>query len=98
MKHVRLALGLALGLAACHSAPPRATALDAQRGNVELAELQRGRALMVTKCGNCHRPPLPSEHPAASWPEKLDEMASRANLDGDQRRLIQQYFVVMAQR
>jgi hypothetical protein len=96
MRHALLALGL--GLSACYSAPPRATALDAQRGNVELAELQQGRALMVTKCGNCHRPPMPSEHPAALWPEKLDEMASRANLDGRQRRLIQQYFVVMAQR
>lgn len=95
---LRRLLPLVGALAACHSAPPRATALDAQRSNVELAELQQGRALMVTKCGNCHRPPLPSDKAVAQWPHELDEMGARANLDGEQRRLIEQYFVVMAQR
>ena len=83
---------------ACRVTPPRATAADASRGNVELAELTEGRAIMVTKCGNCHKPPLPSEHLAAEWPSKLDEMAARSNLDPHQRQLIQQYFVVMASR
>lgn len=92
------ALLLVLAVGACRVTPPHATAADAQRGNVALAELADGRKLMVTKCGNCHAPPLPKEHTAAEWPGKLDEMAQRSNLDPKQRYLIQQYFVVMAQR
>jgi hypothetical protein len=85
-------------VAGCRVTPPRATPADAQRGNVELAQLQEGRALMVTKCGNCHQPPLPKDHAPAEWPHQLDEMAVRANLDVKQRFLIEQYFVVMSTR
>lgn len=84
-------------LAACvRSTPPTATAADASRAHIELAQLQQGRSLMVTKCGNCHRPPMPADHAADEWPQKLDEMASRANLDTTQRHLIEQYLVTMA--
>ncbi len=92
------ALLVSLALAGCRITPPRATPADAQRGNVELAQLAEGRALMVRKCGNCHAPPMPKDHTASEWPAKLDEMAGRANLDPRQRFLIQQYFVVMASR
>lgn len=85
-------------LAGCGMSPPRATAADAQRANVQLAELQDGRTLMVRKCGSCHAPPMPSDHTAGDWPQKLDEMAERSKLDRQQRYLIQQYFVVMAPR
>lgn len=82
---------------ACRVAPPQATAIDAQRGHVQLAELQEGRHLLVSKCGgSCHAAPLPSAVPADQWPVKLDEMAARAHLDPEQRRLIQQYLVTMA--
>lgn len=92
-------LGLALVvLAGCRVTPPTATAADASRANLELAELQQGRSLMVTKCGNCHRPPMPADHAAREWPEMLDEMSERANLDVRQRRLIEQYLVTMATR
>ena len=95
MKYV---LSLVLLAGACRVTPPHATPADASRANVQLAELKEGRALMVTKCGNCHKPPMPAEHTAAEWPSKLDEMAARSNLDPQQRQLIQQYFVVMASR
>lgn len=85
-------------LAGCRVTPPTATVADATRAQVELAQLQDGRALMVRKCGNCHAPPMPKDHTASEWPTKLDEMAKRANLDGEQRFLIQQYLVVMTQR
>jgi hypothetical protein len=78
--------------------PPAATANDAQRGNVELAELQQGRKLLIGKCTNCHRAPMPSEHSAVEWPQKLDEMAARASLDPGQQKLIEKYLVTMATR
>ena len=37
-------------------------------------------------------------HHALEWPHKLDEMSARAGLDLRQRRLIEKYLVVMAER
>jgi hypothetical protein len=86
----------ALGVGCAGQMPPLATSADAQRSNVELASLQEGRTLLLRKCGGCHRPPLPSAHPAAAWPGKLGEMAERSNLDLSQRSAIEKYLVVMA--
>ncbi|HWU91572.1 MAG TPA: hypothetical protein VN253_30100 [Kofleriaceae bacterium] len=93
-----LALVLALaGAAGCaQRLPPIATTDDARRANVELATLQEGRQLLLRKCGNCHRAPLPADHAAHEWPGKLDEMSARANLNPGQRRAIEQYLVAMA--
>jgi len=81
-------------LAGCHAAPPQATAADAARANVALAELQEGRALLVRKCGNCHRAPLPTD----AWQPRMDEMAQKAKLAPPQRHLIEQYLTAMARR
>lgn len=96
MKRGVLALAMAGLVAGCGVSPPPATALDASRAHIELAELQRGRSLLVSKCGGCHRPPLPADHRGGSWPEKLDEMSPRAHLDVLQRHLIEAYLVTMA--
>lgn len=93
----RLAVTLLLLVGACaRSAPPMVTSGDAQRGNVELAELQQGRQLLIGKCASCHKAPMPSEHTAADWPQKLDEMATRAHLDFSQQKLIEKYLVTMS--
>ena len=81
---------------ACSVAPPQATAIDAQRAHVELAQLQTGRSLLVKKCSGCHATPRPTEHPSAQWPLKLDEMSERAHLDISERGMIEEYLVVMA--
>ncbi len=93
---MRFSLLLAVVLAACGMEPPHATALDAQRSNVALDQLTRGRGLLIQKCSGCHHTPLPTEHLATDWPSKLDEMAARSSLDAQQRQLIEQYLVVMA--
>ena len=92
-------LVLVLGLVGCAPRqPPSVTANDAQRGNVELAELQQGRKLLIGKCTNCHRAPMPNEHTALEWPQKLDEMAARASLDMGEQKLIEKYLVTMSTR
>jgi hypothetical protein len=93
-------VGLIVLLAACAPRmPPAATIGDADRAHVELAQLQEGRSLLVRKCGqSCHQTPLPSQHLAAEWPAKLDEMSARAGIDYKQRALIEQYLVTMAPR
>lgn len=92
---------LLLVVAACTYAPPQATPADAQRGNVALAELAEGRTLLIEKCsgdGGCHRTPLPQDVRATEWPHHVHEMAERANIDHRQKKLIEQYLVVMAKK
>ncbi|MEO8702420.1 MAG: hypothetical protein ABI867_20420 [Kofleriaceae bacterium] len=91
-------LAIAVALVGCaRVTPPHASAGDAQRANVGLAELQQGRTLLVRKCGSCHQTPLPTAHRASDWPQMLDEMSARASVDQAQRRLILQYLVVMTE-
>ena len=86
------AVVLVLVLGSCTPPPPHATAADAERANVALAELEQGRTIVVGKCGGCHKPPLPSD----PWQHVMDDMAQRAKLDADQRHLAEQYLSVMA--
>jgi hypothetical protein len=86
------------GGAGCARQPPMATAADAQRGNVELAELHEGRKLLIRKCTNCHRAPIPDEYEAAEWPQKVQEMAERSSIDGAQQQLIEKYLVTLSTR
>jgi mono/diheme cytochrome c family protein len=95
--------GLTIGfmvalLGGCVAGPPVATPADAARANRGLAELQRGRVLLVARCGSCHRPPMPSDRGVREWPGMLDEMSGRANLDATQRQLIEVYLITMATR
>ena len=92
------ALAMSGGAGCARSQPPMVSATDAQRGNVELAELQQGRKLLLGKCTNCHSAPMPNAHTAAEWPQKLDEMAARASIDIGQQKLIEKYLVTMSTR
>ena len=87
-----------LGGLGCGGALPVATAGDAARAGVQLADLQQGRSLVAAKCSGCHATPHPAEHRAAEWPRMLQEMARRSNLDGSQRQVMQDYLVTMASR
>lgn len=80
-----------LAVAGCTPSPPHATAADAARANVALAELQEGRTIVVGKCGGCHKPPMPGD----PWQRVMTDMAARAKLDGNQRHLAEQYLSVM---
>ena len=91
---VGLALASATGCA--RRSPPHATAVDAERGNVELAELAQGRKLLLGNCAGCHKVPLPGDQTPAKWPAVLDDMAKRANLDANEEHLIVQYLITMA--
>lgn len=87
-----------LALGACGTGPPAATAADAERANIALIDLERGRTLVLTRCGSCHRSPLPTDFPAAQWPERVADMAERARVDRQQQKLIEQYLITMSNR
>ncbi len=92
---VLAAFGLGVG---CGGALPVATAGDAARSGIALAELQQGRSLVAAKCSSCHRTPQPIEHKTGEWPKMIDEMSRRAHVDGSERQAIQDYLVTMATR
>jgi cytochrome c5 len=92
---VKRALVIA-SLVACTAPPPIATESDAQRAHVALAELARGRVLLVSRCTGCHHTPLPADHPAADWPRYLDDMAERAHITPDERVAITSYLVALS--
>lgn len=91
-------LGLCVALAACgRGLPPQATAIDAEWAHVELADLSRGRALVITKCGSsCHRTPLPAQHTPREWPAVVDDMAEQAHLAARDKQLVEQYLITMS--
>lgn len=96
---VAFALVAAAALGACAPrTPPRATSEDAIRMRVDLAQLERGRTLLVARCGSCHTVPAPSAHTPAEWPARLDEMAARSALAPAEQQAIEQYLVAVLTR
>jgi hypothetical protein len=79
----------------CTPPPPIATAADADRAHVPLAELSHGRDLLIERCGGCHTVPGPAAETRDKWPAQLDDMAQRAGIDLAQRHLIEQYVLAM---
>jgi cytochrome c5 len=89
---------LAASSACARRSPPQVTVVDAERANVQLADLQQGRKLLLGKCAGCHKTPMPMDHTVAEWPKMIDEMAERSKLDMRQRDLILKYLVVMREQ
>jgi hypothetical protein len=90
-------LGLAV-VASCGTPLPIATASDAARANVALADLEQGRTFLLGKCGSCHVPPRPASHAVADWPGQVERMAARSHITGMEQGLIVQYLVALADR
>ncbi|MEO8843383.1 MAG: hypothetical protein ABI591_26345 [Kofleriaceae bacterium] len=84
-------------LAACTPGiPPPATQQDAIRANLDLAQLNQGRELLLHYCGKCHDVPVPGQRDAKDWPAQVTLMAPKAGIDASQKALIEQYLVTMA--
>jgi hypothetical protein len=86
----------------CGGLPP-VTPADVSRAQVrwpgiQRAELDRGRQLVVGKCGGCHQPPTPDTHRASEWPGALDEMSARSHLTPPERVAIERYLTTLSGR
>ena len=99
-----LVLTLALSaLGACGaSAVPAPAQSDVVRvsdkyPNTTLAELERGRALYLSRCTTCHAPVEPTSIPAQRWPGEVSEMSERARL-GTEETLVVKYLVAQSLR
>jgi hypothetical protein len=80
--------------------PPVTVRLAARIGHgqrVDVATLQQGRSLFVSRCIECHTLPRVSEHSASDWPRLIDEMADRANLKPTERNAVVAYILAARQ-
>lgn len=88
---------VALVLAGCGGSwIPVATEADAVRASSTVAELNRGRTLLVGSCGNCHQAPSPRDRRAAEWPDEVEEMRERADLEPGEAEAITRYLAAFA--
>lgn len=92
-----------LAVACAGKLPPPATPADVQWAQgqwptVVAGDLEAGRQVLLTKCEDCHRPPLPEEHAPAAWPGYLDEMAPRAKLTAEDRNVLEKYVLTLARK
>jgi len=60
------------------------------------ADLDRGRAIYVNRCGNCHLLHAPNERAPAQWPAVVAKMAPRAKLSPTEHADVARYLVVLA--
>lgn len=61
---------------------------------IDLATLQQGRTLFVSRCIECHTLPPFWHYSAKDWPGIVDSMAHRANLKRNERDAIVAYILV----
>src|SRR5437763_12082954 len=94
-----VALLIALALVNCETtrfAPPRVTpemTMWKKNPGVDLATLETGRTLFVSRCIECHTLPAVSRYDAVAWLWLLDDMAKRASLKSDERKALLAYLL-----
>jgi hypothetical protein len=102
VRRIPLATALLVVLSAC-SGPwlPVATPDDAVRAQARwptttVEELNHGRSLVISRCGNCHQPPSPSDRRADQWPQDVADMSERSGLAPGESELLTRYLVAFA--
>ena len=66
-----------------------------KRQQVNLATLQAGRTLFVSRCIECHTVPVVSHYDAVAWPWLVDDMAARASLKPAEREALIAYILAV---
>lgn len=61
--------------------------------NADRSALQRGRALAITECAQCHRFFWPEEYSSSKWQEILRRMAPLSSLSVSQAADLKLYFL-----
>ena len=94
-----IVVGAGLGFTGCANRP---TLMPTDMQLASLGELpqgtcadslQRGRALAVTQCANCHRFYFPYEYRPSDWPGLVHDMGRRALLTSRQTEDVSRYMV-----
>lgn len=59
--------------------------------NVNMEELQKGRAMYIEKCSSCHALYLPEKYSKKVWEKNVNEMAPKAKITDEEKQLILSY-------
>lgn len=89
-----------LMLASCESsnyAPPvnQSMAKFGAKQDIDLATLQKGRALFVHRCIECHALPIVWHYRKDDWPEIVDSMSQRSSLKPHERDALVAYILAV---
>ncbi len=98
-----LALGIALvGCPSRSNPPPPLVAEPAvkQAGGLwsdsSAAELELGRATVLTRCNHCHGYPTPTEVPLAAWPATITRMLNHCTVTPAESQAVTRYLLAEA--
>ena len=95
----RFSLLIALAMAACvitTRSLPTAEELPSA-GESDREALNRGRALAVTECAECHRFYWPEEYDAKQWEKIIHRMAPLSSLNKGQSKDLKGYMTTAAE-
>lgn len=97
-----IVLAASIGVA-CGSAVIQPDARDAQWASTKwpgttVADLDRGRATFVNRCGGCHNLPEPNVKTPDEWSSVLEEMAARSKLSAEEKDLVLRYLGAASER
>ena len=96
----------AFAVACAGKLPPPATPADVQWAQAQwptvaagaAGELEAGRQVLLGKCVDCHRAPLPEEYSSQAWPGYITEMAPRAKLTAEDRNVLEKYVLTLSRK
>jgi hypothetical protein len=85
-------LGISLALFLSQCAPKFYTPAEANiTASATLEELNKGKTLLMDKCGSCHGAPSPRKHDSSGWVTTLDNMQPKAKINDAEKALIFKY-------
>ena len=77
---------------------PMADRRMAEKSGVPLAELQKGNALYVSKCGRCHELIAPDQVKTDDWKLVLPGMCWNAGLEEADEKMLMKYILAAKSR
>jgi len=66
---------------------------EARYPGIAVADILEGQKLYNSKCGRCHGLPEVESQTEAKWPEWMDDMAPKANMDDAQKEKTLKYIL-----
>jgi hypothetical protein len=101
--HSRTALVAGFVAAACSPAVAHPDARDASWASEKwpgttVDDLERGRAVFVSRCAGCHNLPLPDSKSPEEWATVVGDMATGARLSPADQDLVLRYLSASSER
>jgi hypothetical protein len=74
-----------------HLTPAQLAWASSKWPDVQMAELEKGRSIYVTRCGSCHTAPSPAEVMEQNDADMVREMSERAKLTPAEQQAVMRF-------